>query len=62
MSRRKQCSTCAKTSWIEGVIDGHAFKRLRFVFFIVRDCGVGGGYFIDVVLLAMPVKKGGLNV
>ena len=53
---------CEKILRTKGAIDGHTFKHLGFVFFIVWNCGVGGGYFIDVVLLAMPVKKGGLNV
>jgi hypothetical protein len=31
-------------------------------FFVVWRCGVGCWYFIDVVLLALYAKQGGINV
>jgi hypothetical protein len=47
---------------IEGVIDGHPAKYFGFVFFVVWGCGVGCFHFIDVVLLALYAKQGGINV
>ena len=45
----------AKTSWIKGAIDGYIFECVGLVFFVVWCVVLGGVYFFDVVLLAMPV-------
>jgi hypothetical protein len=62
MSRRKQCSMFARTSWIKGEIDGYIFECVGLVFSVVWCVVLDSCYLFDVVLLAMPAIKGGVNV